>query len=90
MNKSPRTIALVELYVLFNFLVLIFALFMIPRLQPTPFSLTVLAAALVLNIVIALAYGIFVVQYQPPFGKRLLRLAPQTVKISPAVRKTMF
>ena len=74
MNKSPRVVAVVELYVLFNFLVLLASLLIIPRLQPTPFSLMVLAAALVLNIVIALGYGVFVIQYQPPLGKRMLSL----------------
>lgn len=65
--------AVVESIVLLNFVTLAAAILMILATGPTALGMMVISTGLVINIFIALFYGVFVVKYQPPIGKHLIK-----------------
>ncbi|MCA9836852.1 MAG: hypothetical protein KC422_08055 [Trueperaceae bacterium] len=62
----------VELFVFINWLSLIFFSVLQSFLELGPLSHLALRIGLLANIPIALCYGMFVLKYRPPVGKRLL------------------
>lgn len=65
--------AVVEGIVLINFVTLAAAILMILATGPTALGMMVISAGLIINVFIALFYGVFVVKYQPPIGKHLIK-----------------
>ncbi len=78
-KMSPR---LVETAVIFSFLVLIFCLIAIPLLQPTVISLGTLMMMTVLHLIIAVIYGVYIRDQEPPLGSQLLKLVSRNTKLT--------
>lgn len=66
-----RSAKLVELCVVFNFVLLALSLLVIPSVQATRSSLLALGFHCVMSIFIALFYGVFISRYETPISKHL-------------------
>ncbi len=70
-NLSP---ALVEVCALLSLVALVAAFSLVTANGTNPLGMVFLGLGLVTNMGVAFCYGLFVVRYEPPLGKRLVTL----------------